>query len=147
MTKSMVAGFLFCGERVLLVNKIVPDWQAGLWNAVGGKVEPDETPDACMIREFNEEAGLLITDWTCFCTEVAEDYEVHFFRSREFGSLPPVPDSNDVGEALAWCKIDNIGRGLPVVGNLQWLVPMALDWRDIVTVAYTRSDIRRKPQW
>lgn len=33
------------------------------WIGVGGKCEPDESPDECMLRECLEETGLRITQW------------------------------------------------------------------------------------
>ena len=33
------------------------------WIGVGGKCEPDESPDECMLREVKEETGLTLTSW------------------------------------------------------------------------------------
>ena len=33
------------------------------WIGVGGKFEPEETPDACALREVKEETGLTLTDY------------------------------------------------------------------------------------
>lgn len=39
------------------------DGSAGKWLGVGGKLEPGETPDACLLREVLEETGLLLTSY------------------------------------------------------------------------------------
>jgi 8-oxo-dGTP pyrophosphatase MutT (NUDIX family) len=45
-------------NHVVLIRKTKPDWQAGRYNFVGGKVEPGESYALCMVREFEEEAGI-----------------------------------------------------------------------------------------
>lgn len=35
---------------------------AGTWNGLGGKLEPGESPDACMKREVLEESGLTVLE-------------------------------------------------------------------------------------
>jgi 8-oxo-dGTP pyrophosphatase MutT (NUDIX family) len=44
-------------DRLLLVRNA----ETGLWQTVGGSVEPDESPQAAAIREADEEAGLTIS--------------------------------------------------------------------------------------
>lgn len=60
-----VLGFLFdpAGQKVALIEKQSPPWQKGRLNGIGGKVEQFEHPNAAMIREFEEETGVKITNW------------------------------------------------------------------------------------
>ena len=44
--------------RVLLAQRPEGKTMAGLWEFPGGKVEPGETPEACLIRELHEELGI-----------------------------------------------------------------------------------------
>lgn len=48
--------------KTLMVHRIKKenDMHAGKWNGLGGKFEPGETPEACAIREIEEESGLLV---------------------------------------------------------------------------------------
>jgi 8-oxo-dGTP diphosphatase len=57
-----VLGFAFdLTDRVALIQKQRPDWQKGLWNGIGGKVEPyDSSNHDAMEREFREETGVTI---------------------------------------------------------------------------------------
>ena len=47
--------------RVLLGKRPAGKTLAGLWEFPGGKVEAEETPEACLIRELQEELGVTIT--------------------------------------------------------------------------------------
>ena len=56
MGKGYVLGFMFSPdmERILLMRKNRPEFQAGKFNGIGGKIEGTETPLQAMIREFEE---------------------------------------------------------------------------------------------
>lgn len=47
----------FDGDRVVLAKHVDREW-----TIPGGRLEPGETPLACLVREAAEEAGLVITD-------------------------------------------------------------------------------------
>jgi 8-oxo-dGTP diphosphatase len=71
-------GFVFNETRthVRLIRKKRPAWQAGLYNGIGGHVEPDETLLECMVREYREEAGILTLgeQWNCFAVMSGKHY-------------------------------------------------------------------------
>jgi NADH pyrophosphatase NudC (nudix superfamily) len=48
------------GGRVLLGRR-ARDPAAGLWDVLGGFLEPGETPEAALVRELLEETGLVCT--------------------------------------------------------------------------------------
>lgn len=143
------AGFLFRGDHVLLVQKNHPEWQKGLFNAIGGKVEGVENFHTCQRREFREETGLDVPVWRMFAVEEAKNYKVSFYAARTNNITWSPPDTNDVGEKLRWFVIDDVNRrSANVVGNLRWLVPLALDWRDHDTVVFrSYDDIKENPTW
>lgn len=127
--KKYVAGFLFnlSGQRVALIRKIRPDWQKGKLNAIGGKIEKNETPLKAMIREFKEEAGVEITDWREFCFYDGGDsfgYGVHFFSALT-ENIFKVKTMEDEKVETFWVD-DLVGYEMKIY-NLNWLIPMALD--------------------
>lgn len=47
--------------RVLIAQRPAGKTLAGLWEFPGGKLEAGETPEACLIRELDEELGIKVT--------------------------------------------------------------------------------------
>lgn len=45
-------------SRVFVQQRPLEKTMGGLWEFPGGKVEPDETPEAALIRELGEELGI-----------------------------------------------------------------------------------------
>ena len=89
------------------------DIHEGLWVGLGGKFEPGESPEECVIREVFEESGLriekpelkgILTFPNGFSDLNEDDWYVFLFLATEFtGEIKP---SNE-GE-LAWVKKDKL---------------------------------------
>jgi 8-oxo-dGTP diphosphatase len=50
--------------RVLLAQRPPGKPMAGLWEFPGGKIEPGESPEGSLLRELNEELGIVVNE-TC----------------------------------------------------------------------------------
>jgi 8-oxo-dGTP diphosphatase len=55
---SVTAAILIDGDRVLIAQRGKADHLAGKWEFPGGKIEPGESPEDCLIREMKEEFGI-----------------------------------------------------------------------------------------
>ena len=121
-----VLGFLFdptC-TSVTLIRKNRPDWQRGLYNGIGGHVEMNESPNDAIAREFEEETGVRIDAWEEFCVLTdSSTYVVHCYRVRS-AKINGVSSTTD--EEVIVCEISDLLE-YPVISNLRWLIPMALD--------------------
>jgi len=125
--RRAVCGFLFSldGEYIVLIHKQRPDWQAGKLNGVGGKVEEGEFALEAMRREFAEETGVRVYDWNPFLIleDRAHNFEVTYFRSS-YKDLSECATTTD--EKIEVFQVGSI-FALPVISNLTWIIPMALD--------------------
>jgi 8-oxo-dGTP diphosphatase len=92
--------------RVLLARRPAGKQLAGLWEFPGGKVEPGETPEQCLIRELDEELGIQVAQ-ACLAPFVfaSHGYEsfhllMPLFLCRRWEGLVTAREH----EALAWVK-------------------------------------------
>ena len=58
----LVAAAIFIEDgRVLLAQRPAGDPLEGMWELPGGKVQANETPEACLYRELAEECGVSVS--------------------------------------------------------------------------------------
>ena len=92
--------------RVLLCKRPQGKQLAGLWEFPGGKVEPGETPEACLIRELKEELGIEVTQ-SClapfvFASHAYDDFHLMMplYLCRRWSGFVQAIEH----EALAWVR-------------------------------------------
>lgn len=87
--------------RTLMLHRVKKkdDVHEGKWNGLGGKFEPGESPEDCVIREIKEESGLSIKSpalkgvLTFPEFSHGEDWYVFVFTASEFsGKLIDSPE-------------------------------------------------------
>jgi 8-oxo-dGTP diphosphatase len=98
-------------HRVLLTRRPEGKPMAGLWEFPGGKVGPGETPEACVIRELDEELGLDVTT-NClapltFASHRYEDFHLlmPLFVCRVWQGLPQPRE----GQLIKWLRPRDMG--------------------------------------
>jgi 8-oxo-dGTP diphosphatase len=104
------------------MRKSRPAWQAGKINALGGKIQPGESPPEAARREVREEAGVDVEPWEEFLVWDDHVYRMHALRAfHAAAGRARTAEDQEVFLASA--------RELPpdVIENLRWLVPLALE--------------------
>lgn len=98
--------------RVLLADRPDGKHMAGLWEFPGGKVEPGETPEACIMREIEEELG--ISTWeSClaplsFASHAYPEFHLlmPLFVCRKWRGIVQARE----GQRLAWVAKRDLGH-------------------------------------
>ena len=72
------------------VNGGCDEWQAGLLNGIGGKIEDGEAPIEALVREFAEETGVQTSaeEWSAIVHYVhPHSYEVFFTKRFQINCM------------------------------------------------------------
>ena len=109
--KNTTLCYILRGDEVLMLHRTAKqnDENEGKWIGVGGKMEANESPDDCLLREVREETGLRLTRWryrgiVTFVSDRWEGEYMHLFTADDFeGELMPCSE----GE-LAWISRSRI---------------------------------------
>lgn len=129
--KQYVTGFLFTDDarQVVLIKKINPQWQQGLYNGIGGKIESGEVAVEAMVREFREETGVSIARelWTHYAQIYRPaEYDLGLFLAYSDKAFQVTSADKELVQLF---NVDQLPNNL--IPNLRWLIPLALD-REIV---------------
>ena len=92
--------------RVLLCKRPHGKHLAGMWEFPGGKVDKGETPEACLIRELDEELGIKVVE-ACLAPFVFTSHAYESFHLLMpiylFRRWDGVVQARE-HEAIAWVK-------------------------------------------
>lgn len=122
-----VVGYLFDRtlNLVMLIHKQRPEWMRGLYNGVGGKIEPGETPVQAMQRECCEESGLetgwnSMSEWESVARIDTPNGQIWVFAA--IGD--PIDGITRTDEEIVVKNVAVLPEN--IVPNVRWLIPLAL---------------------
>lgn len=130
--KHYVLGFVFSykKDKVLLVKKKRPEWQAGKYNGIGGKINDiDKSPLAAMQREGEEETGMRL-NWEHCITFVCSGGTVFVYKAIDNLNCGHENFCNDIhfkqieDEELKVWRIDSLPDN--VDKEIHWVIPICL---------------------
>ena len=102
--------------RVLVQQRPEGTAMAGLWEFPGGKIDPGETPEAALIRELDEELGIVVDHAclapACFASEPLGDRHLLLlvYALRKWQGVPVAQHAT----ALRWVRpVELYGLDMP----------------------------------
>ena len=115
--------------RVLLAQRPEGKSMAGLWEFPGGKIEPDETPEAALVRELNEELDIETWD-SClapltFASHSYDDFHLlmPLFACRKWDGIVKPKE----GQNLKWVEAKAL-KDYPMPAADIPLISILRDW-------------------
>jgi 8-oxo-dGTP diphosphatase len=113
-------------EILMLHRKNRPN--QGLWNGVGGRLEPGETPRACILREVREETGYLLEEVNFAGLLTWDGFETPPGGLYLFTAAAPPGEPLESAEGrLAWKPREWVLSSPEVVSNIHIFGPHVLN--------------------
>jgi 8-oxo-dGTP diphosphatase len=114
--------------RVLIAQRPEGKALAGLWEFPGGKIEPGERPEQCLVRELREELGIAVKE-AClapltFASHAYDSFHLlmPLYVCRRWDGTP----ASREGQALRWVRPERL-RDFPMPPADEPLIPMLRD--------------------
>lgn len=116
-------------DNKLLLIRAIRGISKSKWNGPGGKIQPGETPEQCIIRETLEETGLTISNLfyhgllTFHNAGENENalFSVHLFSTKKFSGTP----TRQAGEGeLSWFNLEELPMGDMWADDQYWIPHM-----------------------
>ena len=107
---EVAAALIFDSDRLLIAQRPLGVHLEGLWEFPGGKREPGETYEACLLREIREELGCEV--WVGSVLHESEHaypekgVRIRFFHCQLVSGIPEPLECT----ALRWVSTDSLGQ-------------------------------------
>jgi 8-oxo-dGTP diphosphatase len=116
---EVAVGIILRDDEVLFCQRKPNARYGSKWEFPGGKVEKDETPAECLLRELHEELGIDARIDRLFHRQHSTypdggEFDVYYYIIRTFSGQP----INKAFEQLTWVPIDRVGSYDVLSGNL-----------------------------
>ncbi len=126
-----VAGIVYENGRLLMGRRIDKGFMGGRWEFLGGKVEPGESSEESLVREFKEETGYSVSVGSFICSSVFQNTAGNVKLSAFCVSLPEgfsvsgavLPEHTELG----WFPLTEV-RSLNLVDSDKKLLPSIEKW-------------------
>ncbi|USL27995.1 8-oxo-dGTP diphosphatase MutT [Priestia megaterium] len=123
--QKVVAAIIKDKNQLLIAKRNLKDPLAGKWEFPGGKMEPGETPEECLVREIKEELRIEIEIGDFYDDNVygSKDQAIHlmFYWAQVMnGEITPV-----VHDEIKWIAVNELLRfdfapaDIPIVKRLE----------------------------
>jgi len=107
---EVAAALIFDSDRLLIAQRPPGVHLEGLWEFPGGKREPGETYESCLLREIREELGCeVLVGPMLHESEHAypeKSVRIRFFQCRVVSGMPEPLEC----AALRWVSQDSLGQ-------------------------------------
>jgi len=108
MMIEVVAALIWDNNKFLICQRPVNKARPLLWEFVGGKVEPGETPEQALVRECREELAITLSVGDVFMDvmHTYPDITVHLalYNAAILEGVPQLLEHND----LRWIPVNDI---------------------------------------
>ena len=105
---DVAAGLVFHSGRLLITQRRPDDHLGGLWEFPGGKVEPGETFQHCLVRELHEELGIEVSVGSEI-EEITHSYPEKTVRLKFFTCRLNSGEARPIHcHALAWITLEEL---------------------------------------
>jgi len=108
MMIRVTAAILINDNKILIAQRRDTDKLAGKWEFPGGKIEDNETPEQCLIREMQEEFGIDVAI-NGFFGENTYDYEMETIQLLAYHTVWQSGNfSLNAHAAIKWVSVSQL---------------------------------------